>query len=197
MKRTFASLAVASVCLNTAFAINLQPRETTVEKDGPPVRRYFFTDETKQVLFRIDSKMTVSGSTNQAVFNFQDIRNASMRLTTSGMTPQTPFDEKNLELYRAAMRGFVPADAKDVQITEEKSDAVPINGWISHQFVAIYKLFNFPYRHSVTFFNYSATQQLVFDVVAPESDYEKVYARSYRVLNSLSDFVPAHEAGPS
>src|SRR4051812_37082862 len=106
MKRTFTLLLVASASINAALALNLQPGEITVEKDGPPVRRYFFRDESKQVLFHIDSKMSVSGSTNQAVFTFEDIRNAKMRLTTSGVPPQTPFDEKNLELYRTAMRGF-------------------------------------------------------------------------------------------
>ena len=141
--------------------------------------------------------MTVNGSSNQAMFGFEDIRNATMRLTRSSLTPQTPFDEKNLELYRAATRGFIPAQATDIQITEERSDAIPINGWVSHQFVVSYKMFDFPYRQSVTFFNYSATEQIVFDVSAPEADYEKAYARSYRVLNSLSDYVPGAEVGPS
>ena len=58
-----------------------------------------------------------------------------------------------------------------------------------------YKLFGSAYRESVTFFNYSPTEQLVFDVRSPDADYEKTYSRSYRVLNSLSDFVG--ESGPT
>jgi hypothetical protein len=185
------------LAFSAASALNLQPQETTVEKDGPPVRRYFFLNGNKKVLFRIDGRMSVSGSANQAVFRFSDIRNGTMRLTKSGMNPQTNFDEKNLELYRVAARGFVPGQATDVQIIEEKSDAIPINGWVNHQFVMSYKVFGVSYHQSITFFNYNATEQLVFDVMSEEHDYEKTYARSYSVLNSLSDYVPARAAGPS
>lgn len=166
-----------------------------IEKDGPPVRRYFFQDEGKRLLFRIDGNMTVGGSANEAVFRFSDIHDAAMKLSKSKMAPQTAFDEKGLKLYRPAAQSYVPAQATEVLITEEKPDAVPINGWVSHQFILTYKLFGSPYRESVTFVNYSPTEQLVFDVRSPDTDYAKAYSRSYRVLNSLSDF--AGEPGPS
>ena len=153
------------------------------------MRRYFFQDEGKRLLFRIDGNMTVGGSANEALFRFSDIHDAAMKLSKSRMTPQTAFDEKGLKLYRPAAQSYVPAQATDVQITEENSDAIPINGWVDHQFMLTYKLFGFPYRESVTFFNYSPAEQLVFDVRSPAADYEKTYSRSYRVLNSLSDFV--------
>jgi hypothetical protein len=197
MKKSLAIIFQAAVCFSAADALNLQPQEITVEKDGPPARRYFFTDENKKVLFRIDGRMTVSGSANQAVFRFSDIRSGTMRLTKSGMKPETTFEEKNLPAYRIAARGYVPGQASDVQITEEIADAIPINNWASHQFNFSYKVFGVAYRQSITFFNYSATEQLVFDVVSEEKDYEKTYARSYSVLNSLCDYVPGHESGPS
>jgi hypothetical protein len=197
MKKSFIAFFYLAIAVGAGSALNLQPREITIEKDGPPVRRYFFLDENKKVLFRIDGRMSVSGSANQAVFRFSDIRNATMRLTRSGMKPETSFDEKNLELYRSAARGFVPGQATDVQITEERTDAIPINGWVNHQFVLSYKIFGAAYRQSVTFFNYSATEQLVFDVMSEANDYEKTYVRSYSVLNSLCDYIPSREAGPS
>ena len=197
MKKLFIILLAISGGLNVAVALNLQPQEITVKKDGPPIRRYFFRDETKRVLFRIDNKMTVTGGSNQAVFQFSDIRNATMRISKSGMTPQVPFDEKNLELYRTAARGYIPAQATDIQFVEERADAIPINGWVNHQFVVNYKMFGAAYRQSITFINYSETEQLVLDVAALEADYEKAYARSYRVVNSLSDYVPNAETGPT
>ena len=188
------SLAVAlfvAACASTAHALNLQPREITVEKDGPPVRRYYFQGQGKRLLFRIDGTMKVRGSTNEAVFQFSDIRNAAMKLSKSKMTPRTAFDEKGLKLYRQAARKRIPAQAKEVQIVEESPSAVSINGWSTHQFVFSYKLFGFPYRESVTYFNYSPTEQLVFDVRSTDRDYAKTYSRSYRVLNSLSTFAQA------
>jgi hypothetical protein len=187
-------LSVAA-CLCTAHALNLQPREVTVENDSPPVRRYFFQGEGKRLLFRIDGNMSVNGSADEAVFRFSDIHDATMKLSRSGLKPQIPFDEKNLKLYRDAAQSYVPPQATEVQITAENSNAVSINDWVNHQFVLTYKLFGFPYRESIAFFNYSSTEQLVFDVRSPDPDYAKTYARSYSVLNSLSDFASA--PGPS
>jgi hypothetical protein len=189
MNKSLALLLSVAACLNTARAINLQPREVMIEKDGPPMRRYFFQDEGKRLLFRIDGNMTVGGSATEAVFRFSDIQDATMKLSKSRMTPQTAFDEKGLKSYRPVAQSYVPPQATEVQITGENSDAIPINGWICHQFVLTYKLFGSPYRESVTFFNYSPTEQLVLDVRSPDAVYEKTYSRSYRVLNSLSDFV--------
>jgi hypothetical protein len=196
MKKSLIALQFA-LSLSAASALNLQPQEITVEKDGPPVRRYYFADESKKILFRIDGRMSVSGSATQAVFRFSDIRNATMRLQRSTIKPDVGFEERNLALYRSTARGFVPAQANDVQIVEERSDAIPINGWANHQFVVTYKLFGVAYRQSVTFFNYNATEQLVFDVMSEASDYEKAYARGYSVLNSFSDYVPGGADGPS
>jgi hypothetical protein len=197
MKKTFVSTLFAMACLPLAQALTLQPREILVEKDGPPVRRYFFQDEGKRLLFRIDGKMSVRGSANQAVFGFSDIHDAAMKLSKSGMTPQIPFDEKNLELYRTAARVYLSGQATDVKITEETPDAIPINGWVSHQIAFSYKIRGVPCRQSITFFNYSSTDQLVFDVMSSEAEYEKTYERSYRVLNSLSEYVPKSETGPT
>lgn len=184
-------------CPALACALTLQPQELEVRGDGPPVRRYFFQDQGKRLLFRIDGKMSVSGSATQAVFRFSDIRDAAMKLSKSGITPQIPFEEKNLEQYRVMARSYVSAQATGIQIAEEKLDAIPINGWTNYQFVLSYKIAGVPYRQSVTFLNYSSTEQLVFDVMSSEAEYEKTYARSYRVLNSLSDYVPNAETGPT
>jgi hypothetical protein len=197
MRKSSIITLCAVACPAVAYALTLQPQELVVKNDGPPVRRYFFQDEGKRLLFRIDGKMSVSGSASQAVFRFSDIRSAAMRLSKSGMTPQVPFDEKNLEQYRAVARGYISRQATDAQITEETPGAIPINGWLNHQIVFSYKILGVPFRQSVTFINYNSTEQLVFDVMSSEADYEKTYDRSYRVLNSLSDYVPNAETGPT
>lgn len=197
MKKLFVLTLFVLVSSPLAQALTLQPQEIVAGKDGPPVRRYFFQDEGKRLLFRIDGKTSVSGSATQAVFHFSDILNATTRLSKSGMTPQIPFDEKNLEQYRTVARGYLSGQATDVQIVEELPDAIPINGWASHQIVFSYKILGAPFRQSVTFLNYSATQQLVFDVASPDVDYDKAYTRSYHVLNSFSDYVPNAETGPT
>jgi hypothetical protein len=195
MKKTFLVTFALTTILTVAHALDLEPREMVVDLNGPRLKRYFFQDENKRLLFRIDGRMSVTGSSNQALFHFSDIPHATMKLSKSGTAPDTSFESQNLDLYRASARSFVSAQAKEVRIVEETKDTLPINGWTSYQFVLTYKLFGFPFRQSITFFNYTSTEQLVFDVMAPEKEYEKTYNRSYRVLNSFGAYVPGQESG--
>ncbi len=192
----FTTLLAAAISSN-ACALNLTPHEMIVSSDGPPVKRYFFQDESKRLIFRMDNKMTVDGTTVLATFRFDDLKGAGMTLGKSSMKPEMRFDQKNLEQYRFIARSFVPQNATNVQVDSEKPDAVPINGWTSHQFVFNYTLFGFPYRRSVTFINYSEKEQLVLDISGAAADYDKAYMRGYRVLNSLSDLLPANTTGPT
>ncbi len=196
-KILFATLLRSVAISSNIYALNLTPHELTVAKDGPPIKRYFFQDEDKRLIFRMDNMMTVDGTTASATFRFNDLKSAGMTLSKSPMKPEMLFDQKNLEQYRSVARSFVPQNATDVQPESERSDAVPINGWTSHQFIFTYNLFGFPYRRSVTFVNYSEKEQLMFDVCGAEADYAKAYMRSYRVLNSLSELLPTSTLGPT
>lgn len=192
-----AALLLFGMISRGAFALDLTPHEIAASKDGPPVQRFFFQDEGKRMSFRIDNKMTVSGANDAALFRFNDIKNGAVNLSKSRMNPAALFDEKNLESYRATARAFLPADAKGTQIEEEKTAAIAINGWTSYQFILTYHLFGFPYRRSITFLNYNEKEQLVFDVSAPDPDYQKVYPRGYKILNSLSDLAANNDTGPT
>jgi hypothetical protein len=192
-----AALLLTGAFLSETRALDLTPHEMAVAHDGPPIRRYFFQDGNRRLGFRMDDKMTTSGASDSAVFRFNDIKTATMKVSKSPTKPEVLFDEKNLESYRAAARTFLPSDAKDVRIEEEKADAIAINGWTSRQFVFTFSLFSIPYRRSITFFNYSEKEQIILDIGAAASDYGKTYLRGYRVLNSLSELTPESASGPT
>lgn len=192
-----AALLLTGALLSEARALDLTPHEVALANDGPPMRRYFFQDANKRLGFRMDDKMTASGATDSAVFRFNDIKTAAMKLSKSQMKPEMLFDEKNLESYRAVARTFLPSDAKDVRIESEKADAIAINGWTSRQFVFTYILFSIPSRRSITFLNYSEKEQIILDIGAAASDYERAYFRGYRVLNSLSELTADSTSGPT
>lgn len=192
-----AALLLLSTLTTGAYAIDLTPLETSISSDGPPVKRYYFQDLDKRFAFRIDSAMKVTGTRDLATFRFTDSKTAGMQLSRSQMNPALPFDDKNLETYRAAARTFIPVDAANVQLEEEKPDAIAINDWTSHQFIFTYKLFGFPYRCAVTFINFGANEQIVFDLSATAPDYEKAYSRGFRVLNSLYDLPLSSKPGPT
>jgi hypothetical protein len=196
-KILMAALLVTGGLLSEAHALDLTPHEVALVNDGPLIRRYFFQDADKRLGFRMDDKMTASGAPDSAVFRFNDIKTAAMKLSKSQMKPEMLFDEKNLVSYRAAARNFLPSDAKDIRIEEEKANAIAINGWTSRQFVYAFSLFNIPYRRSITFLNYSGKEQIILDIGAAASDYEKTYSRGYRVLNSLSELTSDTTSGPT
>ena len=194
-KLPFATLFLCGALFNSADAIDLTPHD--VAADGPLAKFYFFQDEGKRVAFHIDSNMTVSGTSTSAAFGFNDTSTAGVKLAKSQMKPDLLFNEKNLESYRAAARAFLPPNAANILLDAEKPDAIRINRWTSHQFIFSYNLFGTPYRRSITFLNYSATEQLVLDVSGAVPEYDKTYLQGYRVLNSLSDLTTMSGSGPT
>lgn len=196
-KLMMAALLLSGAFLREANALDLTPHEIALPNDGPPIKRYFFQDSNRRLGFRIDDKMTASGANESATFRYNDIKTAAMKLSKSQLKPEVLFDEKNLEFYRAAARTLLPPDAKDARLEEEKAAAIAINGWTSRQFIFAYTLFSVPYRRSITFLNYSDKEQLILDIGAAASDYEKTYFRGYRVLNSFSDLTSDSTSGPT
>ena len=180
-----------------ASELNLTPLQMMVESDGPPQPRYFFQDAGRRLGFRIDPKMTVSGSAASASFQFVDLRNATMRLRKSAGPLDVPFDEKGAEIYQATARTLVPPDATDVQLVDKVPDAVSLNGWQSMQFAYTYNLFGSAYRRAITFLNLPEHEQLIFEVTAGTADFKKAYARGYRVINSIYVLPLVLKAGPT
>jgi hypothetical protein len=192
-----ALLLALGTALDRARAIDLTPHEITLTDDGPPVKRYFFQDGDKRLSFRIDEKMTVRGGSEAAVFGFNDLQTGMVSLSKSKAGSEVPFDQQHFESYRATARTFLPTDATNVLLVEEKLDAIAINGWTSQQFVFTYTSSGVPHRQSITFFNYSEKEQIILNVRASAPDYEKAYLRGYRVLNSLSDLPVSSDSGPT
>jgi len=180
-----------------AHALDLTPLVIILSNDGPPATRYFFQDGGKRLSYRIDNKMTVKGTSSSVAFQFNDIAAAEMKWSKSPVRPVLPFDEKNLEAYRTAARTFLPHHATDIQLEEEKPEAIAINGWTSHQFIFTYKMFGVGRRRAVTFVNLHAHEQVVFEISAAPADYEKAYARGYRVVNSISELLVTSRQGPT
>lgn len=187
-KFAFTALLLAGALQNHAGALDLSPRELIIERDAPSVKRYFFQDGDKRLAFRIDPDTAVSGGGDSVAFQFGDSQNALMTIRRSRMGPQNPFDEQNLRTYRAAARELFPAMVNDVQLVEEKPNAISINEWTSYQFVFVYKVYGSVYRRTITFLNYSEREQFIVDVAAPAQEFDRIYARGYSVINSLTEY---------
>lgn len=196
MKNLIVGLCLATLALSRAHGLNLSPNELLTSSDAPAIKRYFFDDEGKRLTFRIDDKMGVTGSSDAVAFRFSDIPGADMKILRSSLAPGVPFDEKHLNNYRDLARRSLPPQASNIEIEAETSNAIAINRWTSHQFIFAYDLFGLRYRRSITFLNYSEKEQFIIDVQAGSAEYDKAYARGYRVLNSISD-TPIDPTGPT
>ena len=197
MKTSLVLLALAGMISPAARALDLTPHQVVTANDGPAVPRYFFQDEGKQLSFKLDNKMTISGSSESAAFGFHDLTTGSMKLAKSALPPGLALDEKTAETYRAAARRLLPTQAADVQLEEEAANAIAINRWTSQQYTFVYTVAGLGYRRSITFINLAPQKQLVLDVSASASEYAKTYARSYRVLNSISEMPAFANTGPT
>lgn len=178
-------------------ALNFTPQRIVMGGDGPTRVRYFFKDGDKRVGFRIDGKMSVSGSSDMAIFRFEGLNSANMRLYPSPSHADVPFDKIGPDSYEAVSRTLLPPDATKVQLAETKLGAISINGWTSLQFTYVYEFYGLSFRRSITFLNFSPTEQVVVQVSAQEENYQNIYSRSYRVLNSLFDLPLDSKPGPS
>lgn len=194
MKRLALLLLLPLAIPQARAALDLTPHEIVSGHDA--AKRYFLIDGDKRVSFRVDRNMTISGGGDAMKFDFADLVGASMKMQRSPLSAAQPFDEKDLPAYAAAARNFIPEKATNVQLESETPNAIPINGWASYQYVFTYSFFGLPCRRSVTFFNYSPEEQLVIDLGSNAGDYEKAYARGYRMLNSLTD-TPVSPDGPT
>ncbi len=198
MKNLAAALLLGLTLFSTsAQALNLKPHRILIGGDGPARERHYFQDDDKRLAFRIDGKMRVSGSSDVATFRFTDLNAAVMRLMKSPSSPNIPFSEKGPKSYEAVARTLLPSDATNVELAETKPGAVSINGWTSLQFIYTYEFFGLSYRRAITFLNFDANEQFIFDVSARENNFGNAYGRGYRVLNSLFELPLDGAAGPS
>jgi hypothetical protein len=192
-----ATLLCAGVLSGEANALNLTPLRIIISSDGPAQPRYYFQDADKRLGFRIDSKMTVTGSSEVAIFHFTDVGNGTMRLLKSPAPAGLLFDPKGVESYQTVARALLPGGATNIQLLETIPDAISINGWKSVQFIYTYEFFGLPYQRAITFLNFRENEQFVFDLSASAADYGKIYSRGYRVLNSFFDLPLNVAPGPT
>ena len=197
IKRSVATLIIGAVSSTGALGLDFTPYRVFTAEEGPPVPRYYFQDHDKRLSFRIDNKMTVVGSSSGVTFGFQDLNSGSMRLSKSPLSPERPFGDKTGETYRTTARSLLPSQATEVQLQNETAGAIAINGWTSQQYKFLYTLEGVPYSRSITFINFSPQEQIVFDVAAPAADFAKIYARSYHVLNSVTEMAAFARDGHS
>jgi len=173
-------------------ALDLNPHRRVAGVEDA-TSRYYFQNDAKKMGFRVDPKTQVSGNPAKAVFEFSDLETAWMTIVHSALTPDIPFDGDGLKKYHDLAAASLPAGSLNVVLEKEIPNAIPINGWTSHQYVFTCNFYGVSVKKSLTFLNFSGKEQLLITVSAPVNDYAKVYGRSYGILNSIYEMKPGEE----
>ncbi len=116
-----------------------------------------------------------------------------MTIAKSPLDTRTPFSGDALKQYSDLARNSLPAGATDVVLEQDVPNPISINGWSSHGYVFTCNFFGVKFRRSVTFLNFSPKDQWLIAINAPVKNYDKTYARTYGILNSMYAMKPGEE----
>lgn len=194
MKRLFLPLLLSGTAL--AFDFTPQTKELLLD-DGATIRRNYFKNGEQLYSFRLDEQIALTGNRNRATFQFQNLQGATMVLTRSPFTPDTPFTGEHLRSYREAAATFAPSGAMEIVEETDGEGLLKINDWHSHRWLFTYRLPGGNIRQSVTFLNITPKEQIAVVVTAFSVDFKEAEAAALGVLHSWHLLTPNELMKPS
>lgn len=178
-----------------AGATDLTPHFIDQNRDGVMIRCPFFTDGSRKFGIRIDAETKLSAFEGGALFRFDKMPEASMRLRRSPVFAETGFGSETFAGYQQAARSFLPPGATEVALVENEANPLPINHWSSLRITYFYQIANQAHRQSATFLNLKPTEQIVVQTTADERNFEDVSNRAFGIVRRWHEILP-EEAEP-
>lgn len=176
-----------------AAATDLVPLYLTTVTEGVVIRRPYFADGARKYGIKLDSETTLTAFEGGALFRFQKIPEASMRLRLSAVSPKIAFGPESFETYQQAARALLPPGADAIAFVDSELNPFPINGWQSFRVTLSYRVANQPRRQSVTFLDLKPTEQIIVQTVANERDFDDVSARTFNIVRRWHEIAPEDE----
>lgn len=187
---------------STLYALDLSPIALPGQLGEMDRGRYYFRDGEKRIGFRVDANTTVREDNGSTTFRFSDADQCAAAIAHSAIQPALagnsskpapaatfgmsgPFDVSQVDRYRQAAVASLPAGATDVAVEKEEKDPVAINGWSSYLFILKYSFYGKSFRQGALFLNYNPTEQLLISISTPPEQFESVFERMFRVLNTF------------
>ena len=195
MKIRTSLLSLLALPVLQASAIDLTPRWIDTAIDGVPKRQLYFADGTKKFMLSIDTETEVNARAGGAGFRFPKFPDIEFLMMPSRFTANDAFDETRLPEYREAALKLLPARGHKSEITAEKVNPIPINGWKSFRAVIRFTMDSRICVQEVTFLNINERDQIVIVTAAPERDWNEADQRSWQITRSWQEMLPG-DAGP-
>jgi hypothetical protein len=190
MKLLSVSLLIAIAFSLPAAATDLTPHFMNKNRDGVVIRRPFFDDGMKKYGFKIDDETKLSAYEGGALFRFDKMPEASMRLRRSPVPAETGFGPETFEGYQQAARTLLPPGADAVTFVASELNPLPINHWQSLRVTFSYRSANQSYRQSAIFLNLKPTEQIVVQASADERHFEDVASRAFNIIRRWHEILP-------
>ena len=177
-----------------ADATDLTPHFMNQNRDGVVISSPFFADDGRKFGVKIDSETKLSAYEGGALFRFDKMPDASMRLRKSPLPADTGFGPQAIEGYQQAARSLLPTGAADVTLVAVEPNPFPINHWKSLRVTFSYQVANQFHRQSATFLNLKPTEQIVVQTTADERNFEEVSNRTFGIIRRWHEILPEESA---
>ena len=182
----FAALVVGSGFLavpSRALDFQLHPVKTL--DDGFTHEHSCFSyDNRTDMLIDLPKGWNITADPSSITSLSPNASGAVIRIEKSALTPNTPFRDTSLDLYRRRVLSGIPQGAVNTHIVAEKTDPLPIFGWKDYEFTVAYDFFGRSLRSSVVFINLNAKEQISMTVIASQNDFDKVHGQGMTVMQS-------------
>ncbi len=193
MKSVGLTLLLLAGLADRAGATDLTPHFINKNTDGVVITRPFFADGMKKYGIRIDAETKLSAFDGGAIFRFDKMPGAAMRLRRSPLPAETGFGPETFEAYQKAARTLLPPGAEGIVFVESALDPLPINHWQSLRVTFSYQVANQAQRQSVIFLNLKPTEQIVVQTTADKRNFEEVSGRAFNIVRRWHEINPDDE----
>ena len=176
--------------------IDLTPRRIVTQVEGPELERHYFRQGRAKLVFKCPAGVRALGGEREAKFLFEDESRGELLISRSFLDPvETPFFDGNRmdSHYPAVARRQLPPGAEVTDGPNPRLDPFTINDWRSLQFDYAYGAGGDAYRAAVVFLNFDSRNQLILVISALAPEFERVYQRCAKMLNSLHQLRPGEE----
>ena len=183
-------LLLAVVACRAVMAIDLTPHIVQRVMHQRSYDCPYFLDGKTRYTVNLPFGASVWGEKGVAHFNFADTDGAGFVMQSSPLTPGLPFSGPSLEVYRRTALSFIPDKATDPAIAKEKPNSLAINEWGSFEFIVTSNIPGMRMMQSVTFLNFSPSDQIVLVTTAGANHFKEAVTKSSEIMRSFRKVEP-------
>jgi len=180
---------LAVIC-DSSGALDLNPQFVQMQVNGNRFDCPYFLDGKTRYSAHFPARTSICGDKGGAFFMFSEPQGATLAMRPSTVSPQTPFREPDLQIYRKALLSFVAAHATDVKIEKQEVNPRSKCLWNICRFTVSSSLPGMRIMQEITFLNFSATQQIVLITTADASTFGQAADNTLQILNTFRS-IPA------